>query len=820
VTPPFNFERFELRPETRQLLRDGAPVVLGARAFDVLEVLIKHRDRVVTKDEILDLVWTGLVVEENNLQVQISALRKVLGPHSIATVPGRGYRFVLSGTSRGALSTAPEGRRHNLPVQSTPLIGREREIEEVRKALGIARLLSLVGVGGIGKTRLALQTALELVEQFADGVWFAPLAPLSDSRLVTKAAGSALGIKDGAASHMDALIDAVANKELLLVIDNCEHLIDAVARLCEGLLLNCPRARILSTSREMLHIAGESTYRVPPLAAPGPTSAVDAKSLSLIPAVQLFAGRARTVRSSFDVNNGNAAAIASVCRHLDGIPLAIELAAARLGSMSIEEVDRRLDRRLHLLTGGSRAALQRHQTLRALIDWSYDLLQDAEQRVFCRLAVFAGGWTLQAGERVCRSEGIAADDVLDLIASLVDKSLVFTDEHEGTTRYGMLETLREYALERLRDHGGERLAREAHFEHFLGLAEEAEPYLLSAGQDVWLDRLDVEHDNLRTALAWSASPDGDAESGLRLAGALGEYWWMRGYMNEGRRAISELLDVSPDMQAPAIRVKALRAAAAIAMGQADYPAARALHAEGLVISRTLGDRKGVATALLGTGYRIWAQFPDESDTARAMFEECLAIYRELDERGGVAMALNGLANVALLPGRNHALARTRYEEALALFVEIGDRHRAGYAMTGIAYVALLSGESAVAKVKYEEALTLARDLDDRRGIAESMDGLAGAASALADFTRAARIWGATRHLREEYDCAMATAMCPDYERQVTSARAALGDAIAFDFAWQEGRTMSLDDAIEYALSGDEAVLARPIGRATLKGSGA
>lgn len=806
MTDTFSFGRFALCPASRRLLRDGEPVALGARAFDVLCALVDRRERLVTKSELLDVVWAGLVVEENNLQVQISTLRKLLGAEAIATVPGLGYRFTLlpaSGeTSRPGTDRA---RRHNLPVPLTSLIGREREMAEVRKALGIARLLTVLGVGGIGKTRLSLQVATEAVEDFVDGVWLAELAPLTDPRLVPKAVATALGIREGGPSLTDTLISELEHRELLLLLDNCEHLIEACSELCQSLLAGCANLRILATSREMLHVPGESTYRVPPLATPDPGSDSTPDEVAQYPAVQLLVDRALAVKPSFAVNAANAKAVASVCSHLDGIPLAIELAAARLRSMSVEEVHQRLDHRFHLLTGGARTAVPRQQTLRALIDWSYGLLQATEQALFCRLAVFSGGWTLEAAERVCSGEGIDDRDVLELLASLVDKNLVLANEHDGTTRYGLLETVREYASERLRDRNEETYAKQRHLACFLALAEDAEPKLYGEEQQSWLDRLEREHDNLRAALAWSLERSDEVASGLRLAGALGTtYWWMRGYLAEGRRWLRRLLDAAPAAVPAEARVKALRAAAGIALGQADYPAARALHEEGLAIARVLGDREGIASSLIGMGYWICTQYQADSNAAKAMFEESLAICRKLGDRRGIAMSLNGLGVVASLAEHDYAAARERYEEALAIFLALGDRHGAGYAVTGLGGVALLQGDHALGRARYEEALTLARELGDRRGMAESLDGLAAAAAVLVGAERAARIWGAAKRLREEFDCAMIEGMRPEYERRIAAARATLGDDAAFDRAWQEGRAMALEQAIEYALGNDAA----------------
>jgi non-specific serine/threonine protein kinase len=506
-------------------------------------------------------------------------------------------------------------------------------------------------------------------------------------------------------------------------------------------------------------------------------------------------------------------------------------------------VSRRLDQRFGLLAGGSRAALPRHRTLRSLIDWSYDLLSDAEKALLNRMSVFAGGCTLEAAENVCTGEGINATAVLDLLASLVDKSLIVADERDGATRYGLLETVRHYARDQLRDSGEEEQTHGRHLRCFAALAEDGEARLRGPEQVEWLDRLAMEHDNVRAALTRSAADGGDVVSGLRLAGAFFPFWLRRGYFGEGRRWISELLAVAPRGPAGgATRAKALHAAGVLAWRQSDHTDAYTHLKESLEISRVLGDRRGYANALhslalvdadrcdyvtaraaLEEALRIYRELGDRWDIANALSslgnvarrqgdypaaqslcEEALALHRMLDEPFGIAFALTGLAIIA---NRRHdyPVARARYEEALPIFRRLGDRLGIATTLAGIGTVAGLQGDLAAAKTLLKEALVIQRELGDRNGIALSLEALA-AACATASPDRAARMWGAASQWREESGTAMPPARKSDYDRQVAVARAALSDDAAFDLAWGEGRAMTLENALRYALDAEDAAL--------------
>jgi predicted ATPase len=493
--------------------------------------------------------------------------------------------------------------------------------------------------------------------------------------------------------------------------------------LTAAVLRQCADIAWLVTSRERLGVPGEVTYRVPSLSMPEAGRDTSAQRLVEYESVRLFRERAWLHLPHFEVTDLNAPALASICRRLDGIPLAIELAAARTRSMSIDELDRRLDRSLALLAGGSRTLPRRQQTLRAAIDWSFDLLSDAEKALFRRMAVFAGGLSLEAAERVCAGDGIETRDVLDLLASLADKSLVLVDERATSTRYRLLETVHEYAGLRLREGDDEASWFRRHLAYFLALAEEAEPQLTGKDQQAWLDRLESEHDNVRAALARSCAAGADASAGLRLASAVSRFWLVRGYLTEGRGWLSQLLAASAGGD-NAARAKALNWAGALAWKQGDYAAARTLYEQSLALRRELGDRGGVGAVLSNLGLLAYEQ--GDYARARALHEESLAIDRESGDRWGVAVSLIHLASLASAQG-DHASARPLYEESLAMFRAIGDRGHIANALRGLAALCSQQGDDAAARALFEESLAICRDLRDRAGVARALYGLGVAA---------------------------------------------------------------------------------------------
>ncbi len=657
----YNIGPLQLDPDARVLTQEGEAVALGARAVAVLTVLVSRANEYVEKSAILDAAWPGLVVEEANLAVQISAIRRALarvgGGDWIETLARRGYRFVGPVAEIAGRSVAPapaDRKRTNLPELLTSFIGREQELAEIKQHLATVRLLTLTGIGGIGKTRLAHQAAAEMLDAYRDGVWFVDLAPLADPALVPSALAQVLEVKEAPAqSLLDALCSSLRTREALLIIDNCEHVLDGCARLIAALLRETTQVTVIATSREPLHLHGERTYPLGSLPLADPKA--DALSIARSDAVRLFVERARQQRPRFDLQEERAGAVAEICVRLDGIPLALELAAARVAVLPVEQIVRLLDQRFRLLTSGSRE-LPRHQTLRAMIDWSYELLDEAEKALFARLAVFAGGWTLEAASEVCSGESIAKDDVVYVLIRLIEQSLVLADE-DGD-RYRMLETVREYAQERLEEPAiGEAVRerwRDRHLAYFLALAEEAAPKLNGTQQRDWLERLEREHDNLRSALAWAAA-GADAVSGMRLASACWRFWLIRGYAREGLGWLSAMLAAAPDRQATTHRAQALNAAGTMARAMSDFSKARTLYEEALSLWRELDVQRGVAAALGNLAMVSYNQ--GDYAAALARHKESLAIWRELGDQPGIARTLMALGTSSTRRAANWPLSR-------------------------------------------------------------------------------------------------------------------------------------------------------------------
>ena len=619
----------------------------------------------------------------------------------------------------------PDALQNNLPIQLTTFVGRERELSEIKRLLTDARLLTLTGPGGTGKTRLSVQAAGLLLDRFPDGVWLVELAPLSDAGLVPQAVASALALREEAGrSPLAILTDHLRSRSALLVLDNCEHLVEACARLAEALLRACPHLEILATSREPLGVAGEVSLRVPSLSLPAPGTLLAPEHLAEVEAVRLFIDRARAVKPEFAVTSDNAAAVAEICRRLDGIPLAIELAAARVKALTAPQIADHLNERFRLLTGGSRTALPRHRTLRGLIDWSYELLAAPERALLRRLSVFAGGFTLEAATAVCAGDGVAREEVLDLLGRLVDKSLVMMADEGGEARYRLLETIRQYGREKLEEGAEADLTCDRHRDFYLRLAEAAEPRLHGAEPTVWLERLEVDHDNLRAALRWSLER-GDVEISLRLGGALRFFWDTRAHVSEGHALLDAIL-ARAGAQPPGsgmdpirrLRARALDGLARLSARRSDFARARTLYGESLQLWRELGDRAGIAEAL--NNLADVTQFVDPR-LAKRLVEESLALFRDIPDRRGIAHALSNLAE--LVTGEDQARARRLLEESVPLFREIGDARGLAHGLNNLGGILTLQGDYGRAEALYRESLALARELDDRHAIAVALRSL-------------------------------------------------------------------------------------------------
>jgi predicted ATPase/DNA-binding SARP family transcriptional activator len=663
------------------------------------------------------------------------------------------------------LLSAVELPTHNLPVQLTSFIGREKEIADIRRLLtpdgsrhngaGV-RLLTLTGPGGTGKTRLALQAANQLLAAFPDGIWLVELAMLSDPVLVPQTVAALLGVREEPTYPLTrTLMSYLRTKTALLIFDNCEHLVETAAQFVETLLRACANLRIMVTSRETLGVMGEHVLRVPSLQLPQSQQALPLHDLAQVEAIRLFVDRAATVKAAFTLHEANAAAVTQICQQLDGVPLAIELAAARVRAMTPDQIAARLDDRFRLLTGGSRTALPRQQTLRAMIDWSWDLLSEPECTLLRRLAVFLGGWTLEAAETVCgglriaqyavndippdprlvrSAELVKSEDVLELLTHLVEKSLVVVEEQAGAARYYLLETIRQYAREKLFEAGEAEMVRTKQLWFFLKLGEEAEPHLRAATQLSWLARLDLEHDNLRAALNW-ASGSGALEAGLRLAGSLARFWYLRGFWKEGREWLRLLLaQPTPPPPLPQSLAWARARALAGAGWLADADGSEIpLYRESLLLFRQVGDKWGEAYAL--RGLVIVSSNLTDLAHAEAHVQASLTLFRTLADEWGIGLGLFSLGWIAMSRDKIDEAA-VQWEAALASFRQCGDRWGISVALGALGYLARIRGQYPQAADLTNESLALFRELGDKAGVSYSLIRLGNLAWRRGDYTEA------------------------------------------------------------------------------------
>ena len=759
----------------------------------------------------------------------------------------------------------------NLPIPLTRFIGREKEISEVTRLISQTRLLTLTGAGGAGKTRLALQVARDLLDTFPDGVWFIELASLVDATLVPQNVASIFDLRQ--TDHpTDLLINFLREKHLLIVLDNCEHLITACAQLAEILLMHCHDVKILATSREVLKIAGEIAYRVPSLQLPNLQALPPLETFAQVEAIRLFTERAQAVQNDFQLTDANKLAIAQICARLDGMPLAIELAAARVKTLSVEQVNERLDDRFRLLTAASRTSPTHQQTLRAAMDLSYDLLSPQEQTLFNRLSVFLGGWTLEVAETICADTSA----LIDLLSHLVDKSLVIVETRNGATRYRMLDTIRQYAREKLIASGEHEGVPNRHLEYFMQLAEQAEQKLVGADQLTWLNRLDSELDNLRTASDWSAHED-RVEKGLRLVAALYRFWLTRGYWNEGYRRLDNLMKIKGADKRNLARGKALGVAGNFANKTGSAEISRRLFEESVSIlreigaegspwlestlgafafslihrdmgtahtcaeetaqlSRESGNIAGYAQALIVLG--IVARWKCDFTAALHCFEESRNLYQEIGDNRGVTAAMNNLVwsyiyqgdlekakelgekslTISREMGNKYHFAsgllrlgiiyqvRGQSDEAESLLLqaiselrELGDKAYIAFALMYLGRLHLNKGSATRAHQELQESLVLFREVEALYLIPYSLDSFSFLLSVLGSAQRAARLFGATQALRDKFGTPLWPVHHKEHESHLASTRAQLDDT-TFNAAWNEGRAMSLEQAIEFALA--------------------
>jgi non-specific serine/threonine protein kinase len=805
---PLYRKHIEEPPLTPSSVVPGLPPALDRI---VLRALAKRpEDRFQTADELCD----------------------ALDAASLAT-PQHGAQPVADARA-GGRRASDRTVRNNLPQLVTVFVGREREIGAVGDALAISRLVTITGPGGSGKTRLSLEVARGLFEAFPDGVWQVQLAALADAALVPQAVAMALGIRESGRPPAAALLDFLQFKRTLLLLDNCEHLVGACAELADAILRTCPFVRVLATSQEPLTILGEATHALAPLSLPEGNGGEASGDIMRFEAVRLFVDRARLANSAFALTAENAPAVARVCQRLDGIPLAIELAAARVKVLPVDQIDARLDDRFRLLTGGSRTAEPRQRTLQATIDWSYDLLVGPARTVFDRLSVFAGGFALEAAEAVCSGDGVASDDVLYLLSNLIDKSLVLVDERQGAARYRLLQTIRQYAGEKLRLSGKAPDARTRHRDFYLAFAERAERELKGPDQEVWLGRLELEHDNLRAALEWSKTDAAASSAYTRLAGALAQFWLVRGHAREGLAWLEDALALGRGAP-PRERAKALHGAGLLARICGDYGRAGALHAESLEVWRELGDEANAAPALnqlaIVTLWRgdydeasrlldealararcvaaeretsvalknlgIIAHYRSRYEEARALLEESLAVSRRLDDTREIAATLNNRAVVAASEG-DFAASTELMTEVLALNRRLGERRGVAMSLNNLGALAQYRGDYEAAEELLTESLLINLDLGDRRLIAYVLECFTSLTAERGQFERALRLAGAAEALRETIGSPLAPAEREDLDRSVAKARAALADEVA-EGAFGAGRALTLEQAVNLVL---------------------
>jgi predicted ATPase/transcriptional regulator with XRE-family HTH domain len=731
------------------------------------------------------------------------------------------------GSPESAQGPRPPG---NLPAPLTRLIGREDTVSEIGSRLlrDDVRLLTLTGPPGIGKTSLSIQVAADLLPQFRDGAYFVALAPVVETAMVTTGIAKVLGLGDSGHRPLgEALIELLSDKQLLLVLDNFEQVIEAAPAVA-NLLERCLQVKVLATSREPLHVRGERLFRVPPLQLPE-SGAHSLEVLLQSPAVTLFVERAHAIEPDLALTQQNAEAVASICIGLEGLPLAIELAASRVTTLALQEIQARLDGRLKLLSHGPRDLPARQQALRTAIDWSYALLSDGEQKLFARLGVFVGGFTLPAVEAVCNTRGDLPFDVVDGLESLLNKSLLKQVERaHGHPRFGMLEMIREYALERLEadvnsenpantpgspqltrtggssdaSRSSAEIVRKHHAEYFLALAEGAEMQLRGPQQVEWLYRLEEEHDNLRAALRWAVERR-QPHLALGMGGSLWKFWELHGHLTEGRKWLATTLSTfgagrgSKSRRATA---KALFAAGRLAERQGDNAAAQPLLEEGLAIARLVNDKPLIALVLHNLSNL--AAYDGAYAPARTFAEESLAIRTELGDPWGRANTLHNLGFVAERMG-DHAAAYSYFEQSLALSRELEDKWGVAYSLDGLGLQTLATRDYALANSLLGEGLALRRQLGDKSGIARSFERLARVAGKQGQPVRAARLFGAAEVLREKEDIPIMPVDRPAYEESVAQARTNLNEA-EWQKAWREGRLMTVQQAGDYALSSHEA----------------
>lgn len=789
----FSFGEFELNGAKRLLLKQGEPVSLNAKAFDLLFVLVVNHGQIIHKDELLEKVWENQFVEENNLTVHISALRKIFGEKKnehkfIVTIPGRGYSFVAD-----VEEERKKGRARSEDQNSSPLIGRTREISEIENLLrgDEFRLLTLTGAGGSGKTSLARTVADNLTEDFSDGVFFSELAAVGDAELVAAEIAKTLGVEEsGVKSLSESLTDFLQERRVLLILDNFEQILSA-APLLQKLLNSTAFLKILVTSRRALCLRGEREIIVVPLALPPMENDLSAEKLNEYAAVELFTRQAKFVRQNFLLNDENAKAVTEICRRLDGLPLAIELAAARVKLLSPQSILERLENSLNLLSGGAKDLPERQRTMRGAISWSYELLDENEQKLFRRLAIFAGGFTVEAAETVCENDESEVQ-TLDLLSSLVDNNLLnIKDQPGGDSRLQMLEVMREFAFEMLRNADETGDLRIIHAGYFLDLAETAEEFIAGETGGKWLEKLETEHDNLRHALTWSL--ENDAETAVRMAAALRYFWLNHSHLGEGLSWSKAALKVSENSISEA-RLKLLMANGLFLRNAGDLEAARKIYESGLAESEKIKNLPHVVKANHGLG--AIAALQKDFAAAQKFIEEALAISREINDETKTAYSLCSLGDLEMSK-QNPSAARPLLEECLSLSQKLGNNRLLTTTRFNLGTIDCLEKRYETAAANFAESLRIAEEMGNKTMISCSLDGFAAIAAAQGNAEQSATLAGAAENLRESIGYKNEPAEEIFINDYLTKVRRSL-DEKSFVTAFLQGRRLNLSEAVALA----------------------
>jgi predicted ATPase/DNA-binding CsgD family transcriptional regulator len=735
-------------------------------------------------------IGTRLFITRRTAEWHLKQIFNKLGVNSRSQVAA----WVAHDQAVDSTAESSTDRRQNLPAQLTTFVGRGSQLSEIELLLSTRRVVTLTGVGGAGKTRLALEVAGRVLAAYPDGTWFIDLTPVKDRQLLPRVFGSALGVHERPRQPMaETLIQHLSGRHLLLVVDNCEHVIEDCADLVDAIRNSCPGITILATSREPLRISGEKVWRVPLLTVPDPGVLTDIRELQQSEAIGLFLDRAQLAEPSFQMSPDNAAAVAQLCRRLEGIPLAIELAAARIGLMSPDQMLERLQDRFGLLTGGSRTSPIRHRTLQSALDWSYDLLGDRERALFRRLSVFAGSFSLEAIEAVCSSDDPEIRVITGLLGNLVDKSLVIAgNEGSGGIRFRMLETLHQFAQARLAESGDVQRLNSRHLEFFLSLAEQASAHLETREQQAWYLRLAQDIDNLRLAL--ESSSGRGSEANLRLSAALTVFWYIHGLVQEGDGWMTRAL--AGYTVRNWARARALEQAGQMSYWRDDIENAAARWHECLDIYRELGDRNGIGWGLRWVGEVT--EWQEDLEGAHRFYDDGLAIAIETEDARLIGGILRHLGRLAMKEG-DHDAARTYLEESISHFERIGDQRPINFAQGYLGLNAIESGDFAAARVHLEKALDIALALDLTIGVATPIMYFAALAAAQSHSTRALHLAGASEALAASAGAAPTRLTRPVVEGWLERSRRVLG-AKRSAACWAEGRAMNRERAIEYALA--------------------